>query len=64
VLPRLAAPTLVLHGTDDLMSPVANAHLLLGRIPGARLHLVEGGRHGFFVEYRQQVDPVVQAFLA
>ena len=35
--PAVAAPTLVLHGSDDLMSPVGNAELLAGRIPGAEL---------------------------
>ena len=63
VLPGVTAPTLVLHGTDDAMAPVANAHLLADRVPGARLHLVEGGRHGFFAEQRSEVVPLVRAFL-
>jgi pimeloyl-ACP methyl ester carboxylesterase len=62
-LPRIAAPTLVLHGTEDLMVPAANAPLLAGRIPGARLHLHEGGRHAFFEEFAGDLDPVISAFL-
>jgi pimeloyl-ACP methyl ester carboxylesterase len=42
-LPGITAPTLVLHGTDDAFAPVVNARLVAGRIPGARLHLFEGG---------------------
>jgi pimeloyl-ACP methyl ester carboxylesterase len=63
-LTQIGTPTLVLHGTDDLMSPVRNAHLLAGRIPEARLHLVKGGRHGFFEEYRSEVVPIVRSFLS
>ena len=63
-LARIEAPTIVLHGTDDQMSPVGNAHLLADRIPAARLHLVEGGRHGFFEEHRSQVVPLVRTFLS
>lgn len=63
-LPRIEAPTLVMHGTDDLMSPVANAHLLADRIPGARLHVVDGGRHGFFEEFRREISPLVSDFCA
>lgn len=34
-LPSIKAPTLVLHGPDDIFSPAANARLLADRIPGA-----------------------------
>lgn len=63
-LPRVTAPTLVLHGTDDLMSPVANAELLGGRIPGAEVVLDAGGRHGFFHEHADPVTARVLDFLA
>ncbi|MDN7119855.1 alpha/beta fold hydrolase [Nocardioides sp. ChNu-153] len=59
----LAAPTLVLHGTDDLMVPAANADVLAGLLPHARTRLVEGGRHGFFDEHRGVVVPWVREFL-
>ena len=62
-LAQIEAPTFVLHGTDDLMSPVANARLLADHIPSARLHLVEGGRHGFFEEFRPRVVPLIRTFL-
>ncbi|WP_226345237.1 alpha/beta fold hydrolase [Agilicoccus flavus] len=62
-LPRLEAPTLVVHGTDDRLNPTANAALLADLIPDARLHLVEGARHAYFEEFAAQVSPVVLAFL-
>ncbi|WP_307872559.1 alpha/beta fold hydrolase [Paractinoplanes ovalisporus] len=63
VLPLIQAPTLVLHGSDDLMVPTANAPLLARRIPGASLHLHHGGRHGFFDEFEGEIAPVLDSFL-
>lgn len=62
-LPRITAPTLVVHGADDVFNPVANAPLLAGRIPGALLHLVPGARHAYFEEFRAQESPRVLDFL-
>lgn len=64
VLPRITAPTLILHGEDDLMAPVANAHLLAERIPGAAVHVFPGARHGYFLQCRPQSSQLVAAFLA
>ncbi|MEU5693186.1 alpha/beta fold hydrolase [Actinosynnema sp. NPDC020468] len=63
VLPSIGAPTLVVHGADDLFNPTANAPLLAGRIPGARLHLVEDARHAYFEEFHDVAGPLVLDFL-
>ncbi|MFI6639074.1 alpha/beta fold hydrolase [Streptomyces sp. NPDC050504] len=63
LLPGISAPTLVLHGTDDLLNPTANAHLIGKRVPGARLHLVPGARHAYFEEARALASPLVLDFL-
>ena len=63
-LPSITAPTLVIHGSEDRLNPTANAYLLAERIPGAELYIVEGGRHGYFVEFREEANRVVKAFLA
>lgn len=63
VLPEITAPTLVLHGTDDLMVPTANAELIAARIPGALVHLHHGGRHGFFDEFADEISPLAHDFL-
>jgi pimeloyl-ACP methyl ester carboxylesterase len=44
-LPRITAPCLVLHGQDDPLIPVAAAHDLARRIPGARLEIIPGWGH-------------------
>ncbi|WP_394367710.1 alpha/beta fold hydrolase [Nonomuraea phyllanthi] len=62
-LPSIVAPTLVVHGTDDVFNPAANAPLLAGRIPGAGLRMIEGARHAYFEEFRQVASPLVVEFL-
>jgi 3-oxoadipate enol-lactonase len=44
-LPRLQAPTLVLHGELDGLVPLDNARLLARRIPHAELAVVAGAGH-------------------
>lgn len=63
-LPGITAPTLVIHGADDVFNPAANAPLLAARIPGARLHLIPGARHAYFEEFREVSSRVVLDFLA
>lgn len=62
-LAEITAPTLVLHGTEDRMTPAANATTIAQRIPGSRLVLTRGGRHGFFDEFSATVTPGVVDFL-
>ncbi len=63
LLPRISAPTLVLHGSQDLMIPAQNAHTIAERVPGALVHEHPGGRHGFFEEFADVITPMVRAFL-
>ncbi|MFI1255208.1 alpha/beta fold hydrolase [Streptomyces netropsis] len=62
-LPDICAPTLVVHGSDDLLNPTANAARLASRIPGARLELIPGARHAYFEEFRATAGPLVLDFL-
>ncbi|GAA2929055.1 hypothetical protein GCM10020221_26090 [Streptomyces thioluteus] len=62
-LPGITAPTLVLHGTDDVFNPAANAPLLAERIPGAGLRMIPGARHAYFDEFRAVAGPLVLDFL-
>jgi len=58
-LPQVQAPTLVLHGADDAMAPVANARLLAARIPDAELHLVAGAGHAYALERPEESAALV-----
>ena len=63
LLPTIKAPVLVIHGTEDTINPTANAPLLAARIPGADLYLVNGGLHGYFLEFREEASAAVLDFL-
>lgn len=45
MLPRIAAPTQVIHGAADPLVPVACAHDLSRHITGAKLDIIEGMGH-------------------
>lgn len=45
LLRKISAPTLVIHGQDDALIPVAAAHDLARHIPGARLEIIRGMGH-------------------
>ena len=49
-LAGIEAPTLVLHGDQDAMAPLANARLLAERIPDAELALLPGAGHAYALE--------------
>jgi pimeloyl-ACP methyl ester carboxylesterase len=58
-LARIAVPTLVMHGTDDVVVPFANARLLATQIPGAQLRPFDGCGHLFFHERPSETARVV-----
>jgi pimeloyl-ACP methyl ester carboxylesterase len=45
LLPRIVAPTLIIHGAEDTLVPVAAAPELAKHIPGARLEIIPGMGH-------------------
>jgi len=57
---EIAVPTLVIHGTDDPMFPLAHGEALAREIPGARLLILEAAGHG--VE-RADWEPIARAIL-
>lgn len=42
---RITCPVTVMHGADDGMVPVANAHYTASLVPGATLRVFEGLGH-------------------
>jgi pimeloyl-ACP methyl ester carboxylesterase len=61
---EIAAPTLILHGTEDAVVDPGNAALLAERIPGARVELFSGCGHLFFWEHPERFADTVVEFLA
>lgn len=63
-LPQLRTPTLVLHGEDDPVVRVANAHLMAWRIPDATTEVVPGAGHMLLFDEPEKTAPIVEGFLA
>lgn len=59
----ITAPTLVISGDADIIVPVQNSRNLAAKIPGARLRIVEGGSHTFFIERAAEFNGIVKEFL-
>lgn len=62
-LPAIAAPTLILHGAQDRMTPPRNALLLAQRISNSTVRIHGTGRHGFFDEFAVEISERVATFL-
>ncbi len=60
-LGQVAAPTLVIHGTEDQMLPASNGELIAERIPGAELQLWEGVGHVFWWEQPERAAAALKA---
>ncbi len=60
---RITAPTLLLWGDRDPISPVAVGHHLETRIAGARLHIVAGGDHDLARTHAADVAPLIARHL-
>ncbi|MFK0294703.1 alpha/beta fold hydrolase [Streptomyces sp. NPDC090442] len=63
LLPRIAVPTLVVVGTEDEFTPVADARLIHEAVPGSRLTLVQGAGHLPNVECPEEFNAALAEFL-
>jgi hypothetical protein len=62
-LDQVQAPTLVMHGECDAMTPLANARELARRIPDAELAVVEGAGHAFPLERADESHRLTKEWL-
>lgn len=62
-LPQVAAPTLVVTGVDDRITPVVNSQRIAQRIPGARLVVVPGAGHSFLFQRPKATGDLITGFL-
>jgi pimeloyl-ACP methyl ester carboxylesterase len=60
-LPSLDLPTLVVHGDEDQMLPVANGRLIASLIPGAQLEILAGVGHMFWWEQPARSAELIRA---
>lgn len=63
-LPRIKVPTLVIHGRDDPLVPLAGGQDTARRIPGARLEVIDGMGHDLPPGVVQRLLPLLLAHFA
>jgi non-heme chloroperoxidase len=62
-LKKIDVPTLILHGDDDQIVPIANSALLSAKlVKGATLRVVPGAPHGMCSTLKHQVNDELLAF--
>jgi len=61
-LTEIHLPTLVMHGTDDIVVPPENGLLLAQRIPGAQFISFEKAGHLFYIEQINKVNDALIPF--
>jgi non-heme chloroperoxidase len=63
-LKKINVPTLVLHGDDDQIVPIADSALLTSKlVKGATLKIIPGGPHGMCSTLKDQINAELLAFL-
>ena len=62
-LPNITAPTLVITGSQDTLTPLGDAEELAELIPTSRLYVLRGAAHGLMAEAPNAFNEVVLRFL-
>jgi non-heme chloroperoxidase len=63
-LKKVDVPTLILHGDDDQIVPIADSALLSAKlVKGAALKVYKGGSHGICTTEKNQVNEDLLAFI-
>lgn len=63
LVPRIAQPTLLVHGERDALMPVAAAQWLATHLPAAKLAILPGRGHAPFVTAAEACAKSIQEFL-
>jgi poly(3-hydroxyalkanoate) depolymerase len=61
-LPQIRVPVLIMMGGDDPIVPLVNGRILAGRLPEARLEVVDCG-HLFVLTHPDQTAAMIEGFL-
>jgi 3-oxoadipate enol-lactonase len=62
-LAAVDVPTLVLVGSQDILTPIGDSELIHELIPHSELVIVTGAAHGFMVEHAGSFNRAVRSFL-
>jgi len=56
-------PTLIINGSEDVMTPVKYARYLIDKIEGSKLEVIDGGTHDVYIEKPDEVNRAIEKFL-
>jgi 3-oxoadipate enol-lactonase len=59
---KIAARTLLIQGSEDRVVPPGNATLIADTIPNAKLEMLDGSGHLFFIEEPERIAGLIKAF--
>ena len=63
-LKKIDVPTLVMHGDDDQIVPIADSGLLTAKlVKGAQLKVYPGYAHGMAITHHEQINPELLSFI-
>ena len=62
-LPRIKAPTVVIHGEEDHLVPARNGRVVASRIRGAEFHLVPNAGHILITDQPEMCREIIMKFL-
>jgi pimeloyl-ACP methyl ester carboxylesterase len=62
-LAQITVPTLVVHGTHDMVVPYSHGQRSAAAIPGAQFLSIESGTHLDFISHVELIQPRIVAFL-
>lgn len=60
---KINVPTLIIHGTKDINVPFLQSEKLAEQIPGALLHVIEGGDHFMPFTHSEEVEATFAQFI-
>lgn len=63
LLPRIAAPTLLIWGDEDTETPLADGLRMNRLIPGSRLEVLKHAGHFAFLKYPERFGELLKGFL-
>ncbi|MDP2919718.1 MAG: alpha/beta hydrolase, partial [Dehalococcoidia bacterium] len=59
----ITVPTLIICGTEDIMTPPKYSQFLAAKIPGAKYVLIEGASHSIALEKPEEVNRVIRELM-
>ena len=63
-LKKIDVPTLIIHGDDDQIVPIADSSMLSAKlVKGARLKVIPGAPHGLCSTHKDQINEELLAFI-